>query len=259
MNTQKLFGKVYLIGAGTGDPELITIKAVNILKLCNVILVDDLVNPEILNYASIEAKIIHVGKRGGCKSTPQAFINKLLVRYAKQGFTVGRLKGGDPFMFGRGGEELQYLRENNIITEIINGITSGIAVPTSLNIPVTHRDCTHGVVFLTGHYLDTHSWKSLVTLDFTIVIYMGMKNLKEIADQLISNGMDSKMPVAIIQNGTTSKSKAIISPLNQIVADVEFYEMGSPSIIIIGKVVDLADVDAILNRPDIQQNIHKIA
>ena len=144
-------GSVTLVGAGPGDPDLLTIKAVKAIAAATVILVDDLVNDAVLVHAQANARIVHVGKRGGCKSTPQAFIEKLMVMAAREGEAVVRLKGGDPFIFGRGGEEIDALQAAGITVQVVSGITSGLAALTSLNVPLTHRDHAHGVVFVTGH------------------------------------------------------------------------------------------------------------
>ena len=144
-------GQVTLVGAGPGDPELLTLKALKAIQAATVLMVDDLVNEAIVAYASPEARIVHVGKRGGCKSTPQSFIEKLMVTAALEGENVVRLKGGDPFIFGRGGEEVENLQAAGIRVSVINGITSGLAAVTSLNVPLTHREHAHGVVFVTGH------------------------------------------------------------------------------------------------------------
>src|SRR6478609_8673345 len=144
-------GKVTLVGAGPGDPELLTLKALKAIQAATVLLVDDLVNPEVLAHASPDARVIHVGKRGGCKSTPQAFIERLMLMAAREGETVVRLKGGDPFIFGRGGEEVEHLRAAGIHVEVVNGITAGLAAVTSLGVPLTHREHAQGVVFATGH------------------------------------------------------------------------------------------------------------
>ena len=175
-------GQVTLVGAGPGDPELLTFKAAKAIQSATVILVDDLVNDAILSHATPSARIVHVGKRGGCKSTPQAFIEKLMIMAAKEGETVVRLKGGDPFIFGRGGEEVEALAAAGVQVEVINGITSGLAAVTSLNVPLTHRDHAHGVVFITGHAKPNDqgpNWEALSTAamqaKLTLVIYMGMR------------------------------------------------------------------------------------
>ena len=144
-------GQVTLVGAGPGDPELLTLKAAKALAAATVVFVDDLVSDAIVQLAPAGARIVYVGKRGGCKSTPQAFIEKLMIAAAREGETVVRLKGGDPFIFGRGGEEVEHLQAAGIAVRVVNGITSGLAAATSLGVPLTHRDHAHGVVFVTGH------------------------------------------------------------------------------------------------------------
>lgn len=235
-------GKVYLIGAGPGDPDLMTLKAVKALQLADVVLIDDLVNRDILQHAP-QARIIEVGKRGGCKSTPQHFINRMMVALAEQGQTVARLKGGDPFLFGRGGEEMLELRHAGIPVDIIPGITSGIAVPATLGIPVTHRAYSHGVSFITGHLQhddSTHNWKALAESGTTLVIYMGMKHLAAITQELLASGMSPDTPAAAIQNGSLPQQQHVTSTLSLLTTAVQQAGMGSPAIIVIGDVVRLA-------------------
>ena len=175
-------GKVWLIGCGPGDMELLTLKAARILQSADVWLVDDLAGKDILTLARADARIVHVGKRGGCRSTPQHFINRLMARYARQGFQVARVKGGDAMLFGRGGEEQAYLHEHGIETGIVNGLTSGMAAATSLGVPLTHRDHCRGVAFVTahGHDGDEPDWSALARSGLTLAIYMGMKRLDRI-------------------------------------------------------------------------------
>ncbi len=237
-------GKVYLIGAGPGDPELITIKAVNALALAQVVLIDDLVNRALLAYAP-NARVIEVGKRGGCKSTPQHFINRMIIALAEQGQIVARLKGGDPFLFGRGGEEMLALQGAGIAVEIVPGITSGIAVPASIGIPVTHREYTHGVTFVTGHTQDEESpnWSALAATGTTLVIYMGIKHLPEIVSDLLKAGMPATTPVAAIQHGTLPEQQHIVSTLAMLPMAVKQAGLASPAIIVVGDVVRLAKAD----------------
>jgi len=234
-------GKVYLIGAGPGDPDLITIKAVNALALAQVVLIDDLVNRALLAYAP-NARVIEVGKRGGCKSTPQHFINRMMIALAEQGQIVARLKGGDPFLFGRGGEEMLALQGAGIAVEIVPGITSGIAVPASIGIPVTHREYTHGVTFVTGHTQDEESpnWPALAATGTTLVIYMGIKHLPEIVSDLLKAGMPATTPVAAIQHGTLPEQQHIVSTLGMLPMAVKQAGLASPAIIVVGDVVRLA-------------------
>ena len=194
-------GKVYLVGAGPGDPELLTLKAVRALAAADVVLYDDLVNPEILAHARPGARLVHVGKRGGCRSTPQAFIERLMVRLARRGNVVVRLKGGDPFVFGRGGEELLALRAAGIEYEVVTGITAGIGVPAALGIPVTHRGMARGVALVTGHTRDgtPPDWSALATSGLTLVVYMGIATLPALVANLMTGGMAGSTPAAAIR------------------------------------------------------------
>ncbi|MGQ0523680.1 MAG: uroporphyrinogen-III C-methyltransferase [Betaproteobacteria bacterium] len=233
---------VSLIGAGPGDPELLTLKAARALGAADVVLVDELVNRACLAHVRFGAKIIEVGKRGGCKSTPQAFIEKLLVSYARENKRVVRLKGGDPFVFGRGGEELEALRAQGIEVEIIPGVTSGTAVPASLGIPVTHREFARGVTFLTGHTKDGSEpdWQALVRTRTTLVIYMGLKGLEKILSSLRAAGMDAATPACIIENGTLHSQKQRVATLGTLSGD----GFAGPALIVIGDVVRLARIAA---------------
>lgn len=234
-------GKVYLIGAGPGDPDLITIKALKALQVADAILIDDLVNRDLLQHAP-NARVIEVGKRGGCKSTPQHFINRMMIALAEQGQVIARLKGGDPFLFGRGGEEILALRTAGISVEVIPGITSGIAAPASIGIPVTHRELSHGVTFITGHSQNDAApdWASLVRGGTTLVIYMGMKRLASIVTDLLNAGMPPDTPAAAVQQGTLPQQRHIISPLNMLPMAVQQQGLTSPGIIVVGDVVRLA-------------------
>ena len=241
-------GKVFLIGAGPGDPDLITLKAVNALKTADVVLLDDLVNREILKHAP-QARVIEVGKRGGCKSTPQHFINRMMIALAEQGETIARLKGGDPFLFGRGGEEMLALRAADIEVQVIPGITSGIAVPASIGIPVTHRAHTHGVTFVTGHTQDGDSpnWKALVAGGTTLVIYMGMKHLPEIVTELIAAGINRNISAAAIERGTLAEQRHVIAPIEMLPMAVKKAALSSPAIIVVGEVVSLAQAEELIS------------
>jgi uroporphyrin-III C-methyltransferase len=240
---KSISGKVYLIGAGPGDVELLTLKAVRVLGLADVVLLDDLVSRDVLQFTKPDARVIEVGKRGGCKSTPQAFIEKLMLRYAKRGVVVARVKGGDPFVFGRGGEEMRTLQRAGIAVEVINGITSGIAAPAALGIPVTHRDCSRGVTFITGHTRDgaPPNWRALAQSGTTLVIYMGMTYLSSITAALIEAGMASSTPAAVIQNAMTQQQKSVVTTLANLSAEVKRAGLGSPSIVVIGDVVNFAN------------------
>lgn len=241
-------GKVYLIGAGPGDPELITLKAARALGAADVILVDDLVDRRVLEHARRGARIISVGKRGGCRinsraSTPQAFIEKLMIRYARRGATVARLKGGDPFVFGRGGEEMETLANAGIAFEIISGITAGIAVPAMLGIPATHRELSRGVTFITGHARDaasTPDWAALRATGTTLVVYMGIKRIAAIVAGMLDAGYPADTPACAIQNGTLETQAAVVAPLAALPQAVAEAKLGSPAILVIGEVVRYA-------------------
>jgi uroporphyrin-III C-methyltransferase len=236
-------GKVILVGAGPGDPELLTLKAVKALQQAEVVLVDDLVDRRILQYAS-RARIVDVGKRGGCKSTPQKFINRMMIALAEYGHTIVRLKGGDPFLFGRGGEEMLALQKADVPVEIVPGITSGCAVPASLGIPITHRDMTRGVSFVTGHTQqgETVNWRALAESRTTLVIYMGLGTLPDIVQELLHAGMPADMPAAAIHRGTQPEQQQVIATLDSLADEVKLAGLQSPTLIVIGKVVDLASV-----------------
>lgn len=233
---------MWLIGAGPGDPELLTLKAARALSEADVVLVDDLVDRRVLAHARLGARIVEVGKRGGCKSTPQAFIEKLMVRLARRGATVARLKGGDPFVFGRGGEELAALREAGVGAEVVSGVTAGIAVPAALGIPVTHRGLARGVIFVTGHATgdDEPDWEQLARCGLTLVIYMGIARLASIATRLQAGGLPGDTPAAVIQNGTLPDERSSVTTLAAL--PVTARDFGSPAIVVIGEVARLAGV-----------------
>ena len=236
-------GKVYLIGAGPGDPELLTLKAVRALAEADVVMVDELVDRGVLKHA-LRARVIEVGKRGGCRSTPQAFIERLMLRLARSGKTVARLKGGDPFVFGRGGEEMLALRKAGIEYEVVSGVTAGIAATAALGIPVTHRDCVHGVTFVTGHTRAGAdiAWEALARCGTTLVVYMGMANLPGIATRLIAAGLPAQTPAAAVQHGTWRRQRQVVSTLADLAEAVKQASLGNPAIIVIGQVVSLATV-----------------
>jgi uroporphyrin-III C-methyltransferase len=228
-------GKVYLIGAGPGDPELMTLKAARTLALADVVLVDDLVNRGCLAHARSDAIVIEVGKRGGCMATPQEFIERLLVQYARQGKVVARLKGGDPFVFGRGGEELEAVRAAGIEVEVVPGVTAGTALPALLGIPVTHRELARGVTFITGHTKDGSEpdWEALVRSRTTLVVYMGLASLERIAAVLGAAGMDLKTPACLIQDGSLKSEKVRVATLGTLAKN----DFSTPALLVIGEVV----------------------
>ncbi len=236
-------GSVTLVGAGPGDPELLTIKAARAIAAATVLLVDDLVSDGVLEHASPSVRLVHVGKRGGCKSTPQAFIEKLMIMAAREGEVVVRLKGGDPFIFGRGGEEVEHLREAGIEAQVLNGITAGLAGLTSLGVPLTHRDHAHGVVFVTGHAKpgDTGTdWQQLAATardaKLTLVIYMGISSAAQIEAELLT-GLPPDTPLAIIQHASLPQQRHAVCALGSLSATLAAEGLGSPAVIVVGDVV----------------------
>lgn len=234
-------GKVFLIGAGPGDVELLTLKAVRRLGLAEVVLIDDLANPEVLQFVPAGAEVVPVGKRGGCASASQADIEARMLDEARAGRCVARIKGGDPFIFGRGGEEMQTLLAAGIEVEVVNGITAGIAVPATLGIPLTHREHGHGVIFVSGHTHqgDQPDWLLLAQSGMTLVIYMGMTHLEHIAAQLL-RALPADTPAAAIQHGTRPEQRQVLSTLASLAADVAAAQLGSPALLIIGRTVEMA-------------------
>jgi len=238
-------GKVYLVGAGPGDSKLITLRAVELLKKADVVLYDRLVSKKIISLIPKSTKKIYVGRAVGDDTTHQNTTNDLMVKFAKSKKNVVRLKGGDPIIFGRGGEEAEFLKEHRIKYEIIPGITSGIGSATYAGIPLTHRKYASSVVFVTGHEdpekrKEAVKWKRLAKSVDTIVIMMGLSRIDHICKELISGGLDKETPVAVIQNGTTPKQKMIIGNLSNIAKLVKSNKITPPTNIIIGKVVDLS-------------------
>jgi uroporphyrin-III C-methyltransferase len=240
---------VTLVGAGPGDPELLTLKAIRAIRQATVLLVDELVSDAVLRYAKRSARIIFVGKRGGCKSTPQAFIEKLMLQEAQSGERVVRLKGGDPFIFGRGGEEAQHLREHGVEVHIVNGITAGLAAATSLNVPLTHRDHAHGVIFITGHAKEnTHSaqdkgacvhWPTLgaaCAQGLTLVIYMGVAQASKIQNGLLET-LAPNTPLAVVQHASLPQQRHATGTLGELTHLIAQEQLGSPAIIIVGDVL----------------------
>ena len=239
----KKTGTVTLVGAGPGDPELLTLKAVKAIGAATLLLVDDLVNDAVLAHAAPGARVVHVGKRGGCRSTPQAFIERLMVTAARQGENVVRLKGGDPFIFGRGGEEVEHLQAAGIAEQGVNGSSSGLAAVTALGVPLTHREHAHGVVFVTGHSRPGDQgtdWKALAatarSARLTLVIYMGVSSARTIQDALLS-GLPAATPAAIIQNATLPNQRHVLTTLGDLAASIARENLGSPSILVVGDVV----------------------
>lgn len=236
-------GTVTLVGAGPGDPELLTLKAVRAIASATVLMVDDLVGDGVLSHAAPAARIVHVGKRGGCKSTPQAFIEKLMIMAAKEGEVVVRLKGGDPFIFGRGGEEVEHLRACGIEVKVVNGITAGLAGLSSLGVPLTHREHAHGVVFITGHAKPGDAgtnWRQLAATargaKLTLVIYMGVSGAAHIQRELL-HGLPAHTPLAVIQHASLPHQRHVVSSLGELATTFAREGLGSPAVIVVGDVV----------------------
>lgn len=229
--------KVWLVGAGPGDPELLTLKAVRALREADVVLIDDLVNPAVLGHCD-GAQVITVGKRGGCRSTPQAFIHRLMLRYVRQGKCVVRLKGGDPCIFGRGGEEALWLRDRGVVVELVNGITAGLAGATNCAVPLTLRGVSRGVTLVTAHTQDDSrlNWRALAEGGTTLVVYMGVAKLEEIRQQLLDGGMAADMPVAMIENASLPQQRECRSELAHMHEDAQAFALKSPAILVIGRV-----------------------
>ena len=255
-------GKVYLVGAGPGDPGLITVRGKSLLERAEVVIYDYLASVKLLKHVPKDAEFIYAGKRGGKTHThTQEEINQLLVQHAKAGKMVVRLKGGDPFIFGRGGEEIEELAAAGLSFEVVPGVTSATAAATYAGIPITHRDHTASVVFLTGHEDPTKegsnvNWEKLATGAGTIVVYMGIKNLPVIVDNLIKNGRAAQTPVAVVRWASTPEQKSVVGTLATIVDVVEQEGIRPPSLVIIGDVVNLrATMDWYEKRPLFGKNI----
>jgi len=235
-------GEVYLVGAGPGDPDLLTFRALRLLQMADVIVYDRLVAPPILELARREAERIYVGKERDKHTLSQESINQLLVRLAREGKRVVRLKGGDPFIFGRGGEEISTLMENGVSFQVVPGITAASGCATYSGIPLTHRDYAQSVVFVTGHLQDGSvdlNWKALAHRDQTIVFYMGLHGVGVVSRELIAHGLSADTPVALVQQGTTQNQRVIITELQSLEQTVKREQLKPPTIIIVGQVVQL--------------------
>lgn len=259
-------GSVTLVGAGPGDPELLTLKAVKAIRQATVLLVDDLVDDGVLRYARRSARIVHVGKRGvghcaprpspstavpqgerrtlgrpgGSPSTPQSFIHKLMIAEAKRGERVVRLKGGDPFVFGRGGEECDALREAGIEVRVVSGLTAGIVGPAAIGLPVTDRRHAQGVALVTGHARDGGSapdWPALVQCGLTLAIYMCIARIDDIQRALLDAGMAPDMPAAVVSQACTPLQRHALCRLDTLQATVRDSALASPAVLVIGRVV----------------------
>ncbi len=237
--------KVYLVGAGPGDPGLLTVKAMHLMQQADVIVYDRLISNEILSLIPAGTSRIYVGKQAGNHIFSQQQINELLVQLAKEGRQVVRLKGGDPYTFGRGSEEAQALRDHAIDFEVVPGITAATACAAYAGIPLTHRGLSRSVQFITGHLKQDdellHNWSQLTDPQATLVFYMGMYNLEEICNRLIEAGRSPTTPAAVVENGSTRLQRRVCSDLFNLPLAVEREGMGSPALIIVGEVVKLAE------------------
>ena len=235
-----------LVGAGPGDPELLTLKALRTLRRATLLLVDDLVSDAVVQLAlrgrQKAPRVVCVGKRGRCRSTPQAFIERLMISAALAGERVVRLKGGDPFVFGRGGEEADALRAHGIQVEVINGITAGLAAATALGVPWTHRDHAQGVMLVTGHTREGArgpDWAVLgaaAAQGLTLVVYMGMARLAEVQRGL-ARALPAQTPAAVVQHAGTARERLCITTLSRLAEDARTQGLGSPAIVLIGNVL----------------------
>jgi uroporphyrin-III C-methyltransferase len=258
--TNVTLGEVFLVGAGPGDPDLLTIKALKVIQQTDVIVYDNLVSQEIRALFPTASELIYVGKRKGSHSYTQTDINLLLIEKSKQGLSVCRLKGGDAFVFGRGGEEMLLLKEQGIEVQIVPGITAAAGCSSYAGIPLTHRGLAQGCTFVTAHgekELDIQ-WQCLAKLEHTLVFYMGLSKAKMIESELIAAGMDKEMPIAIIEKGCCPEQRVITGSIKQLASLVTKYQMKSPSLIMVGEVVSLSkqlqwvksqnSVDSVINQ-----------
>jgi uroporphyrin-III C-methyltransferase len=227
-------GKVTLLSAGPGDLDLLTLRAAKALAAADILLVDDLANPDIASLAP-HARVIRVGKRGGCRSTPQSFIQRLMQRHAKNGLHVVRVKGGDALLFGRAGEEIAALRDAGITVEIVNGVSSGFAAAAGLGISLTHRDHCQGVTFVTAHMRD-HSqpdWRALAATATTLAIYMGMSRIASLTAALLE-ALPAGTPAAVVQNAGSTQERRLVTTLGRLAEEAGAAGLGSPAVILIG-------------------------
>lgn len=240
----KHHGEVYLVGGGPGDPDLLTFRALRLMQQCDVCVYDKLVSPEVMELVRRDAELIYVGKSRDQHTLPQEEINELLARLALEGKRVLRLKGGDPFIFGRGGEEIETLMQRGVPFQVVPGITAANGVSTYAGIPLTHRDYAQACLFITGHLkegvLDL-DWIAMSRPRQTVVIYMGLVGMEKICEQLIAHGVSQDMPAAVVQQGTTQKQRVVVATLKDIAAKVKAAQIKAPCLTVIGEVVQLRE------------------
>ncbi|MDH7507780.1 MAG: uroporphyrinogen-III C-methyltransferase [Methanomassiliicoccales archaeon] len=240
-------GEVFLVGAGPGDPGLITVKGKAVIEKADVIVHDFLIPKELLSFAKKGTEIIDVSKRGGEHLVEQKVINEILLEKAKEGKTVVRLKGGDPFLFGRGGEEAEFLKRHGIDVHVIPGVTSAIAVPALAGIPVTHRDYSSAFTVVTGHESaekekEVLNWDALSSIGGTIVILMGVSAMERNIERLLAGGLDPETPVAVIERGATAEERVVTGSLSKISEICRRESIRPPALIVIGHVVSLRNI-----------------